>query len=207
MELSDLKLPADMLPLELAGQGRRSVTFKAEYRNRVVALKVYREEFTYKYQHRYGLNIARFEFQRNQAFYAINALRPFAARPIDTLGVDDDYSLCFVQEFLSGPTLVELAQSKRGLPESVLDAGQQICRLAEQAGLHDLDLFYKNVMVRKRNDHWLPVLHDFNLLPQYRYPPNPFLALAYLTGIRKKSHRDWRCLKGWHDYSNACQSD
>jgi len=205
MEINELKLPEKLLPLSLAGEGRRSVTYKAEDNGEVVALKVYRKEFVHKYQQRYGLNIAEFEFARNQAFFAVSELQPYAARPIKVLGLDDGYSLCFLQEFIDGPSLVELAQKNNGLPQNVLDAGHLICEKAEAAGLHDLDLFYKNVLVRKQNDTWLPVIHDFNLVPQYQYPPNPFLALAYLTGLRKKSHRDWRCLKGWHDWSDHCQ--
>ena len=206
MDINDLKLPEDLVPVSLAGEGRRSVTFRAKYHDEVVALKVYRKEFIEKYQRRYSLNIAQFEYDRNQAFYAVEALRPYAARPIKVLGIDDGYSLCFLQEFINGPALVELAQKNHGLPQSVLDAGQLICEKAEAAGLHDLDLFYKNVLVREKNGTWLPVIHDFNLVPQYQYPPNPFLALAYLTGLRKKSHRDWRCLKGWHDWSDQCNN-
>ena len=205
MELNDLILPENLVPTALAGQGRRSITFRARYHDEVVALKVYRKEFIHKYQQRYGLNIAQYEFSRNQAFYAIEALQPFAARPIDVLGVDDGYSLCFLQEFINGPALVELAQKNHGLPQSVLDAGRLICEKAEVSGLHDLDLFYKNILLRKRDDTWLPVIHDFNLVPQYQYPPNPFLALAYRTGLRRKSHRDWRCLKGWQDWSDYCR--
>jgi hypothetical protein len=201
---ADLKLPDSLVPLEIAGEGRRSVTWRANYQDKVVALKVYRQAFIDKYQQRFKLNIAQFEHDRNKAFYAIDALRPYAARPIGMLGVDDQYSLCFLQEFLTGPTLIELAQQNHGLPQSVLDAGRIICETAEASGLHDLDIFYKNVMMRKQNDVWLPVLHDFNLLPQYRYPRNPFLALAYFTRLRKRSHRDWRCLKEWHEYSNSC---
>ena len=205
MDMNDLKLPENLVPVSLAGQGRRSTTFKAEYEGEVVALKVYRKEFIQKYQQRYELDIAQFEFTRNQAFYAVDELRPYAARPIEVLGVDDGYSLCFLQEFIYGPSLVELAQKNHGLPQSVLDAGQLICTKAEAAGLHDLDLFYKNVLVREKNGTWLPVIHDFNLVPQYQYPPNPFLALAYLIGLRRKSHRDWRCLKGWQDWSDRCK--
>lgn len=205
MEMNELKLPENLLPLSLAGEGRRSVTYKAEDNGEVVALKVYRKEFVHKYQQRYGLNIAEFEFARNQAFFAVEKLRPYAARPIKVLGLDAGYSLCFLQEFIDGPSLVELAQKNHGLPQSVLDAGHLICEKAEAAGLHDLDLFYKNVLVRERNGAWLPVIHDFNLVPQYQYPSNPFLALAYFTGLRRKSHRDWRCLKGWQDWSDRCK--
>jgi len=199
-------LPENLVPVSLAGEGRRSVTFKAKYIDEVVALKVYRKEFIQKYQQRYKLNIAQFEFTRNQAFYAVEALRPYSARPIKLLGIDDGYSLCFLQEFIDGPSLVELAVQNHGLPQSVLNAGHLICEKAEAAGLHDLDLFYKNVLVRKQKDTWLPVIHDFNLVPQYQYPPNPFLALAYLVGLRRKSHRDWRCLKGWQDWSDQCNN-
>jgi len=205
MDMSELMLPENLVPTDLAGQGRRSLTFKADYLGEVVALKVYRKDFISKYQQRYGLNIGHFEFSRNQAFYSVEALRPYAARPIKVLGIDDGYSLCFVQEFIDGPALLELAQKNRGLPQSVLDAGRHICQVAEKSGLHDLDLFYKNVLVREQDGVWLPVVHDFNLVPQYLYPPNPFLALAYLTGLRKRSHRDWRCLKGWQDWSDACR--
>ena len=205
MEISDLKLPENLVPVSLAGEGRRSVTFRAKYHDEVIALKVYRKEFIQKYQQRYSLNIAQFEYDRNQAFFAVAALRPYAARPLKVMGVDDGYSLCFLQEFINGPALVELAQKNHGLPQSVLDAGQLICEKAEAAGLHDLDMFYKNVLVREQNGTWLPVIHDFNLVPQYQYPPNPFLALAYLTGLRRKSHRDWRCLRGWQDWSDHCK--
>jgi predicted Ser/Thr protein kinase len=205
MDMSDLILPENLVPTGLAGQGRRSVTFRAKYRDETVALKVYRKEFIHKYQQRYGLNIAQFEFARNQAFCAVEALRPYAAQPIKVLGVDDGYSLCFLQEFIDGPTLVELAQKNHGLPQSVLEAGRLICQQAEISGLHDLDLFYKNILVREQNGTWLPVIHDFNLVPQYQYPPNPFLAFAYLTGLRRKSHRDWRCLKGWQEWSEHCK--
>jgi len=207
MHMSDLILPENLVPTELAGQGRRSVTFKANYAGETVALKVYRDEFIRKYQQRYKLNIAEFELSRNQAFYSVEALQPYSARPIKVLGVDDGYSLCFLQEFIEGPSLLELAIRKQGLPQSVLDAGKLICEQAESAGLHDLDLFYKNILLRKPDDIWLPVIHDFNLVPQYKFPPNPFLAFAYLSGIRKRSHRDWRCLKGWRAWSDRCHSE
>jgi len=201
MDISDLNLPAHVQAFEFAGEGRRSITFRAEHRGEIVALKVYRQEFIHKYQQRYNINIAQFEIDRNQQFYDIELLRPYAARPIEILGIDDGFSLCFLQEFIVGHTLVELADMKHGLPQSVLDAGRFICQTAEAAGMHDLDIFYKNVMVRKQGETWLPVLHDFNMIPQHQHPPNPFLALAYLTGLRRKSHRDWRCLKGWQAYS------
>jgi len=201
-----LKLPDTLKIQDVAGEGRRSITYRASYQGEIIALKAYRQAFIEKYHQRFDLNIAQFEFDRNSAFYGVEALQPYAARPIGLLGVRDQYSLCFLQEFINGPTLVELAQQNRGLPKSVLDAGQEICETAEANGLHDLDIYYKNVMMRQQQGVWLPVLHDFNLLPQHLYPRNPFLALAYLTGLRTKSHRDWRCLRGWQTYSEHCQN-
>jgi hypothetical protein len=201
----DLRLPKGIEPLEIAGHGRRSVTWRASLEGETIALKVYRQAFVDKYQQRFKVNIAQFEHDRNLAFYGVEGLKIFSAKPLGLIGIDDGYSLCFLQEFIDGPTLVELAKSNHGLPQSVLDAGRLICEEAEAAGLHDLDIFFKNVMVRQISGQWLPVLHDFNLLPQYQFPPNPFLAIAYMTGVRKKSHRDWRCLKGWKAFSDECR--
>ena len=83
----------------------------------------------------------------------------------------------------------------------MLEAGKHIVHLAESAGLHDLDLFYRNILVRQNGEGWVPVIHDFNLVPQHLFPPNPFLYLAYRFGIRKKSHRDYRCIRQWREFT------
>ena len=203
-ELGGLRLPPDLEPLEVAGQGRRSITFRANYRGDILAMKVYRPAFIESYRKKYDVNIAVFEMSRNRAFRKIPELLPFAAKPISVMGHDGKCSLMFLQEFIDGVQLTELAERNNGLPDSVLEDGETIVRVAEMNGLHDLDLFYKNVLVRQHAGVWHPAIHDFNLMPQHQYPPNPFLALAFKTGLRKNSHRDHRCLEQWRSYSEQC---
>ena len=89
-----------------------------------------------------------------------------------------------------------LLRARAGLPGLPLDS--------DGDGLHDLDLYYRNILVREHEGTWLPVLHDFNLMPQHTFPPNPFLAIAYRAGIRRKSHRDYRCIRQWRQFSESC---
>jgi hypothetical protein len=203
-ELGGLRLPEGLEPMAVAGQGRRSITFRASYRGDTVAMKVYRPEFVEKYRKKYDVNIAVFEMSRNRAFRKVPELLPYSAKPLLVMGHDGRCSLMFLQEFIDGIQLTELAEQNRGLPDSVLEAGEIIVRNAEMNELYDLDIFYKNVLVRKKSGVWQPVLHDFNLMPQTDKPPNPILALALKTGIRKKSHRDYRCLAEWRSFSEQC---
>jgi len=186
------------------GSGRRSEVWAVRYQGRPAALKVYRPVFIEKYRERYGIDIAEFEFERNRAFRAVPGLADYAARPLALIGRDGECDLGFVQERIDGLPLTELGRREGGLPRSVLEAGAFIVRRAEAAGLHDLDLYYRNVLVRRRDGRWLPALHDFNLLPQHLFPPNPFLAIAYRTGLRRKSHRDYRCIRQWQACSARC---
>jgi hypothetical protein len=203
--LTEPVFPSGLTPDRRIGEGRRSVVYRAEYRDEFVAVKIYRPDFVGKYREKYGVNIAEFELARNRAVRNVPGLQPFTACPIDIIGLDGSCSLGFVQEFIEGVSLVDLGRKKCGLPKSVLDAGEMIVSRAETAGLHDLDLYYRNILLRKDEDGtWLPVLHDFNLMPQHEFPPNPFLALAYRVGIRKKSHRDRRCIRQWREFSDAC---
>jgi len=85
------------------------------------------------------------------------------------------------------------------LPQEVLKAGYEIVRTAESHGIHDLDISAGNILTVNcdEGEGWIPKLYDFNLLPQHMSPPNPFIAWGIKTGIRSKSHRDYRSLKNW----------
>jgi len=83
------------------------------------------------------------------------------------------------------------------LPQEIRDAGHKIVQYAEKNNIHDLDISVGNVKIYKSNDIWRPILYDFNIMPQYLYPPNIFVALGYKLGVRKKSFRDYRSLKNW----------
>lgn len=198
------RLPSGLELGDAIGEGRRSIVYEAQFQGLQLALKLYRPAFVEKYRDQYGVHIAAFEMERNRAFRSIPGLGPYAAEPIAAFGVDDDLSAAFAQERINGISLVTLGRQKKGLPESVLRAGEQIVALAEAGGLHDLDLYYRNILVREYQGEWRPVLHDFNLMPQYLFPPNPFLAAAYRLGLRRKSHRDYRCLRQWKQFSEQC---
>jgi hypothetical protein len=204
LESATPRLPAGLQLERPLGAGRRSEVWAVRYRGEPAALKLYRDAFVEKYRNRYGIDIAVFEFARNQAVRAVPGLAPYAARPLAVIGRDDGCSPGFVQERIDGVPLPAFARRAGGLPDSVLEAGAFIVRRAEAAGLHDLDLYYENILLRERDGRWLPVLHDFNLLPQHLYPPNPFLAFAYRVGLRRKSHRDYRCIRQWRAFSAAC---
>ena len=96
---------------------------------------------------------------------------------------------------LSGTEVKALREGR--VPPETLEAGRRIVAAASAAGLYDLDISTKNIKVRKTEAGWMPVVYDFNLVPQYLYPPNPLLALAYWTGFRSKSHRDRRAIRNW----------
>lgn len=192
-----LRVPGSVELGPLAGRGQRSITFRATCGGEQVALKVYRRKFIDKYRRRYGLNIARYEYERNVAFRAVETLRPYAAKPVGVFDDEAASSLCFLQEFVDGVSLKELAAREGGVPPETLAAGRRIVAAASAAGLYDLDISTRNIMVRRTEAGWMPVVYDFNLVPQYLYPPNPFVALAYWSGLRRKSHRDHRAIRNW----------
>lgn len=202
--MTEPALPPDLELDRRVGEGRRSVVYRARYRGEIIAAKVYRPEFIRKYRQKYRVDIARFEMRRNRAVRDVPGLRVYTARPLAVIGGDGVHDLAFLQSFVDGIPLVQLGRELGALPDSVLDAGRTIVSRAEAAGLHDLDLYYRNILVRQYEGEWIPALHDFNLMPQYLFPPNPFLSLAYRTGIRKNSHRDYRCIAQWARFSNAC---
>jgi hypothetical protein len=196
-ELGELNLPENVELLDVAGTGSRAVTFKARYRGEIVALKVYRPDAVKKYRDKHDLNIAVFEMSRNREFRKNLKLFPFSAKPIMVLGHDGRLSLCFIQEFIDGIPLTRLGSEQGGLPSSVLEAGEIIARATEEAGLHDLDLDYRNVLVRQESGRWLPVIHDFNQVPGER--------VGMLAGLLKGKPKDnHQLVKEWLKFSEQC---
>jgi predicted Ser/Thr protein kinase len=196
-ELGELKLPGDIQILDLAGKGARAVTFKAVYRGEPVALKIYRPEVVTRYRKKHDLNIAVFEMSQNRKFRRNEELFPFSAKPIMVLGHDGKLSLCFIQEFIEGIPLAQLGEDNRGLPLSILEAGEIIARAGNDAGLRELDLDYRNVLVRQKAGKWLPVIHDFNRVQGVRG--------GGLGGIFKDKARDnLQLVREWFQYSEEC---
>jgi predicted Ser/Thr protein kinase len=203
-ELGGLRLPPDLQPLEVVGEGRHSITFRVKFRGDILAMKVYRPESINRFRKKHDVNIAVFEMSRNRAFRKIPELLPFTAKPISVLGHDGRCSLMFLQEFVDGIPLTELAEKNKGLPDSVLEDGEIIVRHAEMNGYHELDLHYKDVLVRNQAGVWHPVLHDFNKMTKTEPQPDSLLTKVFKTGKDKKSRRDHKHLAEWRDFSQKC---
>jgi predicted Ser/Thr protein kinase len=199
-ELGGVNLPDTIELLEVAGQGSRSIIFKALFRGDTVALKVYRADVVKRYRDKYDLNIAVYEMSQNRKFRKVEALFPFSAKPIMVLGHDGKQSLCFLQEFIEGTPLTELGKANKGLPPSVLEAGDAIARAAAAAELGALDLDYRSVILRQQSGPWLPVIHDFNAAPDEQS------GSKGLLGLFRKSHADpnQRLVQEWSGYSQKC---
>lgn len=165
--------------------------------NQQVALKVYRQAVIKRYAWRFGVHLAQFEYARNEAFWNNPTLRPYTVQPLRLLGVDDDFSAAFVQAWAEGTTLKEHAAKEGPISADLLAMGYQIVQAAHVAGLYDLDLNAGNIKLRKTGERWMPLVYDFNLLPQHLYPPNPFRWLSLRLGLRHPGYRDFAALEGW----------
>ena len=128
-------LPPDVIPDRRVGEGRRSVVYRCRYRGETAAVKVYRPTFIDKYREKYGVDIARFEMQRNRDVRDVPGLRDYTAKPLAVIGGDGRHDLAFLQSFVDGIPLVRLGRENRGLPAELLAAGREIVRLVEAAGL------------------------------------------------------------------------
>ena len=196
--MRDLVLPADFEVHKRLGKGRRSNVYLGRYQGDQVVLKVYRPEFIEKYRQRYGVDIGEFEFERNSKAFSLPSISKYIARPYRLLRSEQGYTPALIQEYVDGVWLLELLQRLRYLPNEILEAGHLIVKEAATQNLYDLDISPGNIQVLQTNSgQWFPKLYDFNLMPQYLQPPNPFMRLGFALGLRSKNHRDFRSLKQW----------
>jgi len=202
--LGGLRLPPDLEPLEVIAEGRRAIVFRASYRGETVAMKAYRPGIVEKFRKKYDQNIAVLEMSRNRRFRKIPELLPYTAKPLTVLGHDGRCSLMFLQELIEGIPLTELAERNRGLPESVLEAGEKIVRVAEIHEIRDLNLDYTDVMVRQVSGLWQPVLYDFNHEPRAEEKPKSRFGGLFGGKQDRKAKKDYQQLQGWRDYSERC---
>ena len=200
-QIADLRqslvMPADIQIADYLGSGARAHVFKAMLVDVHVVVKLYREQAVQKYRQKYDVDIAEFEYERNQSLVELAAINKYIAKPYRLYSKSSEYSHCIVQEQVLGKPLKEIVNARGGLPNEILTAGYEIVNHAEANGIHDLDISYSNMMVVEQDGVQIPKLYDFNLLPQHIHPPNPFLGLAIKLGLRAKSHRDYRNLKKW----------
>ena len=190
-------MPDDIKVTEFLGEGGRANVYRADMNGIDVIVKVYKKEIAKKYLEKYNVDIAQYEFSRNEALYNLVKIKEYIARPYHIYAHDSEYTHSIVQEYVSGTILEDLIVELDCLPEEVLQAGYQIVKEAEKNGIHDLDISAGNLKVYKCEGLWKPKLYDFNLMSQYLFPVNPVLGFAIKVGIRKKSYRDYRSLKNW----------
>ena len=203
-----LKLPPEIEVIKKLGTGRRSEVFFARYQEQDVVVKVYKQEYIEKYQTQYKVNIGEFEFERNRIAHSIESIRQYIAKPYMLLRPEDGYELALVQEFVEGIWLLDLLKKLRRLPDEVLQTGYFIVQETAKAGLYDLDISPGNIQVMQaQSGQWYPKLYDFNLMPQHIQPPNPFMRLGFVFGLRSKNHRDYRSLKQWEKFGQQASHE
>lgn len=192
-----INLPDDIEIMGYIGQGGRAKVHSAMYGSEEVIVKVYDNDVIRKYKESYNVDIAVYEHTRNTLLYSLPEIKKYIAKPCKVYSASSEYTQCVIQERVYGESLYEVINKLGYLPVEILDAGRSIVRIAEKNGIHDLDISVGNVMIKKIEKKWVPTLYDFNIMPQYLFPPNIIVGLGYKLGIRKKSFRDYRSLRNW----------
>lgn len=164
-ETEGLSLPPGLELQEKLGESRMATVYKARFKGEDVVVKVYSEKAARWYKNKLNQNIAVFEMAQNRNFRKSPQLLPYTAKPIRVIGQDGNYSLCFLQEYIEGKTVEELAREMGGLPEGLMALGQKIAQVCEAEGLQGLNQFMKNTLLRDHAGQWTPVIHDFKHVP------------------------------------------
>jgi serine/threonine protein kinase len=195
--LSEINLPENIEVVEYIGSGGRAHVYSAMIDSVNVVVKAYHDEVVKKYRDKYKVDIAEYEYSRNQALYSLSEIQEHIAKPFSVFPAYGQFTHCIVQQRVYGESLEKLIKRLGYLPDEILEAGKKIVHIAEMNKIHDLDISVGNVMITKIKDKWMPTLYDFNIMPQHMFPPNPIVGLGYKLGIRRKSFRDYRSLRNW----------
>jgi SAM-dependent methyltransferase len=185
------------------GEGRRSIVYRADWRGREVALKVYKRTAIATHARKNSQPIAEFEFSRNRQFFDAPGLDRYVAQPYVFAATPDVQAIA--QEPIKGDLYYFVHRRTRGtIPDSFMGHLQEILRLSHQAGLYDVDLHSLNVFVVKEpSGELVPKLFDFNLIPFTVRPQNPFVGWLLALGLVSKGSRDRRRLRGFHDFRHV----
>ncbi len=185
------------------GEGRRSMVYRAAWKGREVALKVYKDTAIATHARKNRQPIAEFEFDRNSQFYSAPGLDRYVAQPL-AFAVTPE-----VQAIAQVPVEGELyyffhREHEGDVPGSFDGHLRKILTLSHEAGLYDVDLHSMNVLVSGEPDGELvPKLFDFNLIPFTVRPQNPFIGWLLAAGLVSKESRDRRRLRGFHDFRHV----
>jgi hypothetical protein len=182
------------------GEGGRSTVYRAVWRGRDVALKVYKAEAVARHARKHGQNLAAYEYERNVLFWRAPGLARYVAEPHGYVAEGGVSAL--VQERLGGELYYFYFRRRDGkVPPELFEHVRRIVELHHAADLYDIDLHAMNVMVvEEPSGEPVPRLFDFNLVPFHARPRNPIVALALRTGLMSKRARDLRKLRDFHDF-------
>jgi SAM-dependent methyltransferase len=185
------------------GEGRRSTVYRASWRGREVALKVYKRSAIATHAGKHPQPIAEFEYSRNSQFYAVPGLDRYVAQPL-ALAVTPEVQ-AITQEPIDGELYYFFHRERCGdVPSSFSTHLREILRLSHEAGLFDVDLHSMNVFVaRESSGELVPKLFDFNLIPFTLRPQNPFVGWLLKAGLLSKESRDRRRLRRFNDFTHV----
>lgn len=183
---------------EKIGEGKRSVVYRARWRDRDASLKVYKPAEILRHARKHPLPLAEFEHRRNQAFHRAAGMSKYVAEPLGYL-VEPDFQMT-LQEYLDGEIYYFARRDNAGFisPRFKEDLADLV-RLSHAAQLYDIDLHAMNVMVDRRTGG--PKLFDFNQIPFHERPQNPLVALALKLGLLGRESRDLRKLAAFDDFA------
>jgi ubiquinone/menaquinone biosynthesis C-methylase UbiE len=185
------------------GEGRRSIVYRADWKDREVALKVYKRTAIATHARKNPKAIAEFEYTRNSSFHAVPGLDRYVAEPLAC--VSNPKIQVIAQEPIDGELYYFFHQRRGGdVPASFQEHLREILKLSHAAGLYDVDLHSMNVFVaREESGELVPKLFDFNLIPFTVRPQNPFVGWLLAAGMLSKESRDRRRLRGFHDFGHV----
>jgi SAM-dependent methyltransferase len=185
------------------GEGRRSIVYRATWKGREVALKVYKDPAIASHARKNPQPIAEFEYSRNSEFYSVPGLDRYVAEPLAFAVTPEVQAVA--QEPVDGMLYYFFHQKRPGdVPDSFDGHLRKILTLSHDAGLYDVDLHAMNVFVaRESSGELVPKLFDFNLIPFTIRPQNPFVGWLLALGLVSKESRDRRRLRGFHDFRHV----
>ncbi|HET7811358.1 MAG TPA: class I SAM-dependent methyltransferase [Steroidobacteraceae bacterium] len=190
----------DLEIVDKAGEGKRSVVYRARWRGRDVGVKVYKPAAIASHARKHKLPLAEFEYRRNKAFFEARGLARYVAEPLGFV-VQPGFQVS-VQELVDGEVYYF---AKRGHADFIsprfMEDLAELVKLSHAAQLYDIDLHAMNVMVDRAKG--TPKLFDFNQIPFTERPQNPFVGLALKLGLLGRESRDLRKLARFNNFDRV----
>lgn len=160
-----LRLPAGLELLERLGRSRWATVYRATFEGETIALKAYTDGAADWYRKKVDKNVAVFEMLQNRSFRQQPDLLPYTAKPLRVIGQDGKLSLCFLQEYVDGPTIDELGEREGSIPGYLIRTGENIARSCEEKGIEGIDQFMDKVRFQREGQAWVPRMFDFKHVP------------------------------------------